>query len=890
VAAIRKEQEGKLSADKIGLCCIRQMIEYNAQRDADAAAIAAPRRTSLSYGGLLVLLEEIVQRLNGLGLGRSDRIAVVLPNGPEMATAFLSVASAATCAPLNPAYREPEFDYYLSDLRAKALIVQEGIETPAVAAARGRGIPVLTLSPARDAEAGVFRLSGGGSGRAGATGFAGRGDVALVLHTSGTTARPKIVPLTHANLCASAHSIRKTLRLQPEDRCLNVMPLFHIHGLVGALLSSLSAGACVACTPGFEGARFFEWLEAFRPSWYTAVPTIHQSILAAAEGRGENLARSPLRFIRSSSAALPKRVMEELEGAFGVPVIESYGMTEAAHQMASNPLPPEARKPGSVGLAAGPEVAVMDGEGNLLPAGASGEVVIRGESVTSGYENAPDANAAAFVDGWFRTGDQGNMDADGYLYLTGRIKEIVNRGGFKISPQEVDDVLLEHPSVRQAVAFPVPHPTLGEDIAAAVVLRRAGAASEGELRAFALSRLTEYKVPTRVVFVSEIPKGPSGKLVRAGMGERLKDVLETGFVAPRDELEASLKEIWQWVLDRKPVGIRDNFFGLGGHSLLAVRMFDYIDRMFGKKLPPRTLFFAPTIEDLAKVMREDAWSFRWSYLVPVQPHGSRPPFFCVHPHDGDAFRFHELAVLLGSDQPFYGLQARTSHGERIPHGRVEEMAADYVEEIRQVQPRGPYYLGGHCSGGIVALEMARHLRRKGEAVALVALIFAHAPGHPKLKADTGPLLRICYDAVTKVDRFVTMFPLVPRSERVAYLREVVRYNGTRIRRTVRLAFLRVRSSYGTSYLVQQQGHVNDLADMISSHVPEAYPGRLTLFRTEKEPLRYRRTDDWGWGEIATAGVDVYEVPGYPQNQDFRPRVVILAQRLKACLDRLHGGA
>jgi len=309
------------------------------------------------------------------------------------------------------------------------------------------------------------------AGKSGAPGFSLPEDIALVLHTSGTTSRPKIVPLTAANICASARHIGATLRLAPADRCLNIMPLFHIHGLMAAVLASLAAGASVVCTPGFNALKFFAWLDEVEPTWYTAVPTMHQAILARAGRNPEIIARARLRFIRSSSSSLPPSVLTALEATFGCPVIEAYGMTEAAHQMASNPLPPAARKPGSVGIAAGPRISIMDENGNLLTTGSIGEVVIRGDNVTRGYANNAEANAAAFSEGWFRTGDQGVIDPEGYLTLTGRLKELINRGGEKISPREVDEALMDHPAVLQAVTFALPHPMLGEDVGAAVVLR-----------------------------------------------------------------------------------------------------------------------------------------------------------------------------------------------------------------------------------------------------------------------------------------------------------------------------------------------------------------------------------------------------------------------------------
>jgi acyl-CoA synthetase (AMP-forming)/AMP-acid ligase II len=299
------------------------------------------------------------------------------------------------------------------------------------------------------------------------------------------------------------------------------MPLFHIHGLIAGLLAPLSAGGQVCCTPGFDALHFFRWMEEARPTWYTAVPTMHQAILARAHRHEDLIRKHPVRFIRSSSSALPPQVIRELEATFGAPVIESYGMTEAAHQMASNPLPPGARKPGTVGLAAGPEVAIMDAAGNLLPRGVPGEIVIRGPNVTAGYQNNAKANAEAFSNGWFRTGDQGVMDADGYLSITGRLKEIINRGGEKISPREVDEILMDHPAVRQVVTFAVPHDKLGEDVAAAVVLRDGATATEKELREFVSRHLAPFKVPRTILFLDEIPKGATGKLQRIGLAQKL---------------------------------------------------------------------------------------------------------------------------------------------------------------------------------------------------------------------------------------------------------------------------------------------------------------------------------------------------------------------------------
>jgi amino acid adenylation domain-containing protein len=525
-----------------------------------------------------------------------------------MAVAFVAVSAGATIAPLNPAYRDSEFDFYLTDLRAQAVMVQAGVDSPARAVAQARGIPVVELFPLLEAEAGLFTLSGPQGLRAARSGFAQPGDVALVLHTSGTTSGPKLVPLTQANICTSAQNIQAALGLVETDRCLNIMPLFHIHGLVGATLSSLAAGASVVCTPGFYAPQFFEWTEEYHPTWYTAVPTMHQAILVRAESNSEVIARCPLRLIRSSSSALPPQVMAQLEEVFGVPVIESYGMTEASHQMASNPLPPRQRKPGSVGVAAGPEVTVMGEAGRLLPPGQVGEVVVRGGNVTLGYENNPEAKRSAFSGGWFRTGDQGYLDGEGYLFLTGRLKEIINRGGEKISPREVDEALQGHPAVAQAVAFAVPDPRLGEQVAAAVVLREHAAATEREIREFAAGRLADFKVPRRVLVVEELPKGPTGKVQRLGLAEKLGltafdeagPEAQAAFVAARTPVEERLVDIWGEVLGLGQVGVHDNFFQLGGDSILATQVISRVRAALKVELSLLRFFEAPTLADLAR--------------------------------------------------------------------------------------------------------------------------------------------------------------------------------------------------------------------------------------------------------------------------------------------------
>ena len=456
-------------------------------------------------------VDRLATQLRSAGLGPGSRIAIVLPNGPEMAFVMLAAMTVGCAAPLNPKYREEEFRFYLDDLHASALVTFEGASPEAHAAAPKGVIPITVLGRGLTIDLGV--PYSGSNSTAGPT----ADDEALVLHTSGTTSRPKIVPLRHRNLAQSARNIALSLELAADDRSLNVMPLFHIHGMMAGFLAPLSVGGSVVCTPGFDAFAFHRWVDELRPSYYSAVPTMHQMVLA----RAPEPRPTTLRFIRSSSAALPESVMERLSELFEVPIIQAYGMTEASHQMTSNPLPPGQARPGSVGIARGIEVAILDAANNVLPPGERGEVSIKGATVVAGYENNPLANASAFTAGWFRTGDEGMLDEDGFLYLTGRLKEQINRGGEKISPIEIDEVLLRHPAVAEAVTFAIPHEKLGEEIGAAVVLSDGQEVTENELRAYLGERLAAFKVPRRCVFVAEIPKGATGKIQRIGLAEKL---------------------------------------------------------------------------------------------------------------------------------------------------------------------------------------------------------------------------------------------------------------------------------------------------------------------------------------------------------------------------------
>ena len=479
-------------------------------------AICTDSAPALTYGELGSQVAALAEQLEQIGLGRGDRIAMALPNGLEVVALFLATSTVGTAAPLNPAYTRDEFKFYLDDTGARALIVPPRGSDEARAAA-GENLLIIEA----DVIGGRIRLSASGNqtnDREGESEL--EDDIALILHTSGTTSRPKRVPLTHANLATSARNVAETYQLKPDDVSLCVMPLFHVHGLVASTLATFFSGGTVVVPSKFNPLSFWSVAKQYGATWYSAVPTIHQVLLSRAKGKRPG-GSNQLRFIRSCSAALAPQMMTDMEKTFGVPVLEAYGMTEAAHQMASNPLPPATRKPGSVGQGTAVDIAILDNEGRELASGNTGEVSIKGRNVFGGYEGNAEANAESFSRGWFRTGDQGYLDQDGYLTLVGRIKELINRGGEKISPREIDEALLTHPAIAEAVCFGIPDRVYGEEVAAAVVLKKSTTVKD--LIAHCRVSLADFKCPKKIYIVESIPRTATGKIQRRNVAATFAD-------------------------------------------------------------------------------------------------------------------------------------------------------------------------------------------------------------------------------------------------------------------------------------------------------------------------------------------------------------------------------
>jgi len=583
---------------------IPQILAHYAHFTPQAPAILAPGRDALTYLRLEQHANQIVDTFNHLGIGRGDVVAILLPNSPELALATISIACAAVSAPLNPAFQAGELIAYLDDIFARAVVTMPVEGAPIVQAAKALSITVIEFSPLLDQPAGLFNLCGEArllGAKEG--GIAQSDEVALLLPTSGATSRPKIVPLTHRQLCLGSQVIANSLQLTSADRSLNVMPLFHGHALIVSTLTSLIAGGSVVYPPGFSVESFYNCLAEFQPTWYSCVPTIHQAILARAKEYPQVVENSSLRLTRSAASAMPPKLQLELEATFRTPHLEVYGATEAGAQITCNPLPPGRRKLGSVGLPTGCQVKIIDPSGVQLPPGRTGEIVAHSERFFSGYHNNPVATRNAFIDGWFRAGDEGYMDEEGYLYFTGRIKEMINRGGEKIAPREVEEALLDHPAVAQAVAFAIPHPTLGEDVAAAVVLHPQATVAVDDIRKFLFGRLAPFKIPSRVLAVDEVPKNALGKPQRIGLARLIAEQLQPDYQAPRDEIEQALAAQWASLLHCDRVGVQDNFFFLGGDSILATQLVSRVRDLFQVELPLDAIFQEPDLASQAALIR-----------------------------------------------------------------------------------------------------------------------------------------------------------------------------------------------------------------------------------------------------------------------------------------------
>ncbi len=858
---------------------LAQVLRLHAEERPDAPAILAPGRTALTFAGLSAHVRLLSSGLAGSGLDRRHPLAAVLPDDSQTLCAFLAAFPVMGFAPLNPELREAEFKACFQDMQPSALLVPEGAGSPAVEAAQAMEIPVIECQAAPEKGAGVFQLPGL-KGADAAPVIPDPSALALSLQTSATTGQAKCVCLTQANLEAMIRASVDAMRLSHADRFLNMMPLFHLQGLLSAL-GQLAAGGSVICAAPFDTDRFRSCVTELRPTWYTAGPALHRTILGLWRETPELARHSQLRFVRSIGASLPGELLHELEENLRVPILEGYGLTETG-AVTTTPLAPYVRKAGSAGARIVPGVEIMDPEGNLAPPGQEGEIVVRGPGVMREYRNNPEATSLAFRDGWFRTGDLGRFDEDGFLYVIGRLKEIVNRGGEKILPAEVDPALMAHPAVADAAAFGVPHPQLGEDLAAALVLRAGEQVDEGELREFLKARLAPHKVPRVFLFMARLPRGASGKVQRVRLAEEFaerKRARPVTVAVPGTPDEQKLAAIWAAVLGISIPGIDDDFFELGGHSLASARIMVRIEEVFGVTLPHDALLAAPTVRRLAAAMH--SLGARTEQVVAIQPEGSRPPFFMLRPLPV----FRPLAAQWGNDHPFLGV-AMPGREQLTDDSDLKDVARQLVSVVRKQQPSGPYYLGGWCADGVLAFEMAQQLAGAGEQVALLALFDPPNPEFSRNRTGRSKGRRLLDTLHWRV-----RFQL--GSLRQLAIREVPPYVAERsmvlARHLADSLRARVQPAHRGNDNLFGLHHPSGIRVRIRNYLYSPYFGRLTVFRAADQ---FRSVADPanGWSGIARGGLTVHSVPGDHLSMFQAPNVQILGEKLASELERADAAA
>lgn len=703
-------------------------ILRRAELQPNHAAMVSSSYTPLSYRELQCLIAEARAALRLAGFGRSAKIAIAVPNSQQAALAILAVACSAVSIPLSPKLTVSEIETSLAAVRPDAILVVQGSDSEARRAAEKTGLKIIEAAQPKN---GVFSFTIIEAPASIAVfDEADEPDPdapAFILQTSGTTGQPKLIPFSHRNMLAVAARCQVWFNLAPEDRCLCVTPVFYAHGLKVAILTPLLTGGTIAFPADISKFDYVEWFRTLKPTWYSAGPVTHRMVFDRTQAAANAKTGHSLRFVLSSSAPLPQDVLEGLQNTLGVPLMEHYSSSEASLMTAN--IPPAASKPGSVGLPWPDSVIVVgDNDRPLLP-GEHGEILVRGPTVISGYLDAPDLNSRSFRNGWFKTGDIGSLNEDGFLTLHGRKSDVINRGGEKISPAEIDEILALHPAIAEAAAFSVPHPRLGEDIVAAVVLRPGAKATPIELRRYLREQVASFKVPRRIVIRDDLPRGRTGKVLRWQLTDSLEEATaaETQITADIDDsplnldLVIQLTELWERLLNTAPVLLDDDFMEKGGDSLLAIEMLAELEKLTGDPMPSSILFEASTIRQLTHTLSGKNKT-KPKLLIQLNPNGGQAPLIFFHnDYLGGGYYTLELANLLGSDQPLFIVAPHGMDNEPIPHS-IEAMAFDRFQLIMNAQPEGPYRLCGYCASGLVAFEVARMLIASGKEVEMVGMI------------------------------------------------------------------------------------------------------------------------------------------------------------------------
>lgn len=693
---------------------IGQTLRAHAERDPRALAIVCPGLAPLTFGELALQIDRLGEQLRQAGVGPTSRVGVALPRGPEAALISLAVAASAILLPVNPNLTAADLEDELERIRVDALIVPQAAERPSWAA---KATGLFEVAPAA-ASLGEIRLSPLSPvvRKDQPAGEIGAQSVCVIFRTSGTTGAAKRVPVTHENLIEMARKMQRWLRLGPADRSACILPIYYNAGFKATLLVPLLIGCSVALPATTNPHEFDQWVEELRPTWLTAAPAFLQAVVEKLRAPRERPLNHALRFVLSTASYLAEQVRLDLEKTLHVPVAEFYGLCEAG-MMTAPPIPPERAKPGTVGRPPAGELAIRGDDGKSLSAGQTGQVVLRGPSVTPGYLYDISDTPSGLEDGWLATGDIGVMDGEGFLTIVGRTKEIINRGGEKISPYDVEKALLQHPAVREAAAFAVPHPRLGENVAAAVVLHPGAEASSSELIDFIYDRLAPFQMPRQVHVLASLPVGVTGKISRPQLSAVFANHVRQ-ITPPEQPLQIQIAEIWQRYLNRDDVGIDDDFFEIGGDSLQATEMLLELESVTGLAIAPSDIRAQLTVRHLAQALVRVAAS---DQLMTRVKDGYGPPLFLCHgDFDGWGLYARRLVELLRHDGPIYLLHSNLDRSTGVTS--IEEMARRYVPNLLAAWPHGDFKLAGYCHGGLASWEMAYQLSQIGRKVEQVVLI------------------------------------------------------------------------------------------------------------------------------------------------------------------------
>ena len=838
--------------------CVHQLIEAQAQRTPDAIAIQHGQQ-KVTYREFNERANQLAHYLRTLGVGPDVPVGICLPSSISLAVCFLAVLKAnGACLPLDPAYPKDRLQFMVQDARIPVLLSNETLSADLA----GSDVKVVCVDSAWQS---IARES-----RSNPENGATTENLAYLIYTSGSTGKPKGVMLPHRGLVNYITAVVKLYGLTAGDRQVQFSSIsFDI--AIEEMYPTWTAGATLILRSddfSLAGPEFLHWARQQKLTLMTMATAYWHELVHELSENGTALPESlRLVVVGGEKAQIPALEAWRKVAGGRVRWINTYGPTEASVIATSYELPSSGPPPSPLPIGrpvSNTRIYILDENLQPVPVGESGELHIGGDGLARGYLNAPDMTASKFIRDPFsldpsarlyKTGDLARYLPDGQIEFVGRRDFQVKIRGFRVEPGEIEAVLMRHESIRQAIVM-VQEDRNGKRLVGYLVAGAGKSIRGADVRKYLKGELPDYMVPAAFVFVEELPLTPNGKVDRRALKALpIDETPAEDYAAPADETELKLARMWEELLGKKPIGTHDNFFELGGHSLLAVRLMRQIEQTFNRKLPLVTLFEAPTIAQLAAILRKDNWASSFSLAIPIQPLGNRPPFFCVHGLGGAVLRFKDLARHMAPDQPFYGIQPPGMDGEAPLLHSVEEMAARYIIEMKKVQAEGPYYIGGYSFGGLVAFEMARQLESAGEEVAFLGLLDTY-PGRPKTTSMLlGTLMKL------------------PREAQVAYVRRKL----TKYRRGLRRRF-------DSLFLPKALKEVrNVLAQAEMEYRPQTYMGSATWLRASEKTLRGTDNPQDDWSNWVAGGVEIVEIDGDHGSIMNEPTVAVFADTLRNCL-------